>query len=66
MFLLVVFERALLLICARWTLIVASALGILLMYFAVSPGHVLNYPLLTDLAHLSCTGINASTYRYLM
>ena len=45
---------------------VASYLVILWMSFAVSPGYVLKYPLLTALAHVSCTGTNSAVCNYLM
>ena len=45
---------------------VASALVILWMSFAVIPGHVLNYLLLTAFSRVSCTGLNTSVYKYLM
>ena len=50
----------------RWPLIAASAIGILLISFAVSSGHVLNYPQLKAIARVSYTGLNAAACIYLM
>ena len=64
--LLVFFDQEYFLLCTRWSLIVASYLFILWIYFSVSPRHVLKYLLLTDFAHMSCTGLNAAACRYLI
>ena len=60
------FDQEYFLLCTRWSLIVASYLFILWIYFSVSPRHVLKYLLLTDFAHMSCTGLNAAACRYLI
>ena len=61
-----VVELAFFMISDVCPVVVASSLGILLMPLAVSPGHVLKYPLLTALAHVSCTGINAAACWFFM
>ena len=53
-------------IFVRETLVVDPDLGILLVYFDVSPGHVLNYPWLTDFAYVSCTELKYAACRYLI
>ena len=64
-FLLVVYDRVLFLICVKHPLIMTSALGILLMSFVVITGHISKYLQLTAFAHVSCTGVNAAACRYL-